>query len=89
MRDEHFYTRAISLTSAPERMIEYYIGRAEWYCIEYQYDKAYKDFLKAKELGGNLENNRDYKTCLDFINAERNIKTLTEKINNKDNDCEL
>ena len=70
MRDEHFYTRGLSLTSNPERMIEYYIGRAEWYCIEYSYDKAYKDFLKAKELGGDLEDNRNYKTCLDFINAK-------------------
>ena len=89
MRDEHFYTRALSLTSKPELMAEYYIGRAEWYYKEHQYDKAYQDFCSAKELGSDIENHWGFPICKDYINADDNIKELTERIKHTPDDYDL
>ena len=61
MYDEHFYTRALKLN--PEKAKEYYNGRAEFYCKEYAYDKAYKDFKKAEKLGVDISSNSNYLTC--------------------------
>lgn len=87
MRDEHYYTRALKLN--PENAGEYYLGRADFYCIEHNYDKAYKDFTKAKKLGIDLTKSYRYKTCEDFINADKNISELTKKINKDTENYEL
>ena len=83
MRDEHFYTRALQFT--PDKT-EYYLGRAEWYCIEHEYDKAYKDFTKAVKLGADVKESYKYKTCMDYIEADRHISDLSKEIEkNPDN----
>ena len=87
MRDEHFYTRAIKLN--PEKAVEYYIGRAEFYCLEHEYNKAYKDFTSAIKLGTDVTNNQKYKICQDFIKADKEIEILTEKIKNSPDNFEL
>lgn len=78
MRDEHFYTRAIKLD--PKNSGEYYNGRAEYYCIEHNYDKAYKDFCKAKKLGIEIEKNYKYQKCVNYKEANKLISELNEKI---------
>ena len=83
MRDEHFYTRGIKLN--PENTVEYLLGRAEFYCKEQNYDKAYKDICEAIKSGADVSNNRTYKICTDYIEAEKNIKLLTDKIEKNPN----
>lgn len=87
MYDEHFYTRALKLN--PEKAKEYYNGRAEFYCKEYAYDKAYKDFKKAEKLGVDISSNSNYLTCCDFVNIDYKIKEITEDINNHPNSIAL
>ena len=87
MYDEHFYTRALKLN--PEKAKEYYEGRAEFYCKEYAYDKAYKDFKKAEKLGVDISSNSNYLTCCDFVHVDYKIKEITEDINNHPNDIAL
>ena len=79
MRDEHFYTRSMKLN--PKNLAEYYIGRADFYCLEKDYDKAYSDFCEAIKLGVDVSRNYNYKVCLDYIEAEKKIEILTAKIN--------
>ena len=78
MRDEHFYTRCLKLN--PEKALEYYLGRADFYCLEQNYEKAYNDFLEALNLGTDLSNNKQYIVCKDFIDAENNITHLSKEI---------
>lgn len=86
MRDEHYYTRAIKLN--PENAMDYHLGRADFYCMEYAYDKAYKDFTKAQKLGADVSKNSQYKICEEYKNAEKHILLLTEKIEqDPENDC--
>ena len=87
MRDEHFYTRAIKLN--PENAVDYYLGRAELYCIEHDYDKACKDYKKAEKLGADITQSHKYYIYQDFINADNEIKKLSEKITNKPDDYGL
>lgn len=79
MRDEHYYTRALKLN--PENAIDYYLGRADFYCMEYDYDKAYKDFTKAQKLGANTSKSSRYKICEEYKNAEDYILSITDEIN--------
>ena len=81
MYDEHFYTRALKLN--PEKAKEYYKGRAEFYCKEYAYDKAYKDFKKAEKLGVDISSNSNYLTCCDFVHVDYKIKEITESYEKK------
>ncbi len=78
MRDEHFYTRALKLN--PEKAADYYLGRADFYCIEHDYKKASLDYQKAQKLGADMNESYRYQTCLDYINADKNISELTDKI---------
>ena len=87
MKDEHYYTRALKLN--PANAVEYYLGRAEFYCIEHEYDKAYQDYSKAEELGADVEKEYRYSMCADYINAHELIEQLTKEIENKPNDYEL
>lgn len=86
MRDEHFYTRAIKLN--PEKAGKYYLGRAEFYCIEHDYDKAYKDYIKAEKLGANIKESHRYNICEDFINADKHIAELADRIFTNPDDYE-
>ncbi len=87
MKDEHHYTRALKLN--PANAAEYYIGRAEFYCIEHEYEKAYQDYCKAEELGADIGKEYRYSTCVDYINADEHIEQLTKEIENKPNDYKL
>ena len=88
MKDEHYYTRALELS--PKKAKEYYLGRADWYCIEHEYDKAYQDFINAQKLGADIEQEYWYKTCKDYIEADKNIARLTSILEkNKNNDRKL
>lgn len=83
MKDEHFYTRALKLN--PKKSLEYYIERAKFYVFIKEYEKALFDFQKAKELGANLSSELDYKICLAYKNADKNILKYSEKINTNPN----
>jgi hypothetical protein len=87
MRDEHFYTRCLKLN--PEKAVEYYIGRADFYCVELAYEKAYQDFCKALELGADLSKNSKYKICMKYKEAEKRIFELTEEIKKKPENAHL
>lgn len=78
MRDEHFYTRALKLN--PERAVEYYIGRAEFYYREHKYKKACKDYLKAKKMGADDSDTPFSKIFKEFLCADNRIKELSEEI---------
>lgn len=83
MRDEHFYTRSMKLN--PENSLDYYLGRADFYCTEQNYDKAYNDFCEAIKLGADVQNNTGYKICKDYIEADENIIKLTKEIEQNPN----
>ena len=87
MKDEHFFTRALKLN--PANAAEYYLGRADFYCIEHEYDKAYQDFSKAEELGADVKKQYRYNTCINFINAEEHINQLSNDIKQNPNEYEL
>lgn len=78
MRDEHFYTRSMKLD--PKNAVDYYLGRADFYCLEQNYDKAYRDLCEAVKLGADVSENFSYKICKDYIDADENIIKLTKKI---------
>ncbi|MEE3350182.1 MAG: hypothetical protein VZR09_09105 [Candidatus Gastranaerophilaceae bacterium] len=91
MQDEHFYTRALKLN--PENAFDYYLGRAEWYCMEHEYEKAYEDLCKAEELiSDNLNYRKRFKKancydCGQFINSEKYIETLSKEIEEDPDNC--
>ena len=87
MRDEHYYTRALKLN--PERSADYHLGRADFYCIEHEYKKAYQDYQKAQKLGADLNKSYRYQTCVDFINSDKNISELTDRISKDTENYEL
>ena len=87
MQDEHFYTRALKLN--PEKAVEYYLGRANYYCLEHEYEKAYQDFCKAEILGAEVKKEYRYNTCIDFIKSDERIEELSKEIQNKPKEYKL
>ena len=59
MKDYSFYNRAIKLD--PQNAGKYYAGRAVLYFYDMEYELAWNDFQKAKELGAKVETNYYYK----------------------------
>ena len=87
MKDEHFYTRALELD--PKNSAEYYLGRADFYCKEHNYDKAYKDYYNAWKLGADIENSYRFISCKEYIDANEHIAETTEEIKKNPEDYTL